>query len=241
MDQKKGRGRPRKTNDQKELDKELTKQLFVEIRENSGLIIEKLYEEINESNFPGIRSDSSEIRSDYVWRKYSCGKLAMGDDRARNLAAWAWSKGWRGPHVKATLLKHRVTTEQQSQNNKSDNVEKALKKIEILFEGVLSYLLKVRMSEDEVIDSSNNDLTNEEIDHFNLLIKAASTSAISSLRTKIQHDNDYMDSDEYFNYAESVIDERMANSIQVPVPNSDVLRAITELPEFLKNTNTKND
>ena len=237
MDQKKGRGRPRKTNDQKELDKELTKQLFVEIRENSCLTIEKLVAEINKSKFPGIRSNLS----DDVWRKYSCGKLAMGDDRARNLAAWAWSKGWRGQHVKATLLKHRVTTEQQSQNNKSDNVEKALKKIEILFEGVLSYLLKVRMSEDEVIDSSNNDLTNEEIDHFNLLIKAASTSAISSLRTKIQHDNDYMDSDEYFNYAESVIDERMANSIQVPVPNSNVLRSIIELPEFLKNTNTKND
>jgi hypothetical protein len=259
MDRKKGRGRPEKTDEKEKSDKELTKNLFGEIRASSGLTIEKFFDEIFKSNFPKIKSEHSVS----AWGKYSCGSLAMGDDRAKNLAAWAWSKGWRGPNVKAVLLANRWAAHQDT-NKISDKIEKSIKKLEVLFEQVLVNCIALRIEDEnsrvetpeetEFYSKQNKEMeaelginchmsfipnldpnpTTDDIDHFNLLIKSASESAINKLRIKIEHDEELENSKEYQEYERKLLDEKMKNSITIKTSPDSGISQLIELPQFLR-------
>ncbi len=97
---KRGRGRPRIEETEKQQSLALTQKLAREIKDLSGLTVEALVQKMRLSRYKGIATDDSTG----VWRKYLCARAIMSPARMRDVSAFAWEKGWRGETVRTVLV-----------------------------------------------------------------------------------------------------------------------------------------
>lgn len=166
--EKRGRGRPRKTDEDSALAKEKTKKLAKEIRVALGrsgklMPIGELLDELKKIGFGGAES---------LWRKYEAGNDAMSPGRMFELASFAYSKGARGEAVKDALLRpwHDLHQTASVENQALEEAE-----LTKMTESIKAYLLVVdplRIMSTERIESA--------VTKFNKMIDLAKKMAFEA-------------------------------------------------------------
>lgn len=131
--EKRGRGRPRKTDEDSALAKEKTKKLAKEVRVSLGrsgkpIPVSELLKELEKIGFGSCES---------LWRRYEAGNNAMRPERMLDLAAFAYSKGARGEAVRGVLLRPQHDSD-QAVNEKNQASEEAA--LTGMIEAVKAYL-----------------------------------------------------------------------------------------------------
>lgn len=138
--EKRGRGRPRKTDEARALAREKTKKLAQEVRAALGrsgkLPVNGLLAELQRIGFGAGES---------LWRRYEAGIDAMSPTRMFEVAAFAYLKGARGEAVRGALLMPQHDLD-QAVNLKNQALEEAA--LKGMTEAVKAYLL--------IVDPLNN-------------------------------------------------------------------------------------